>query len=158
MRRLLAAILSSVTLAAGVAAQPYTSGAFTVVTGGQTYPFTATGEVNTLDDDGRPRAIQMSADHPDGTTLMLWFTETRGRASDLMFRFREPDTADIYGREWSEARGFAVTLTEVRRQGDTLIVTGSYGGEIVDKANPSLRGRINGTFTVTLVEPILSPN
>jgi hypothetical protein len=114
--------------------------------------------VNTLDDDGRPRSIRMNADHPDGTTMMLGFTETRGRASDPMFWFSEPDTTDTYGRDWSDTHGFAVTLTEVWRQGDTLIVTGSYGGNIVDMANPGLRGRIEGTFAVTLVVPILSPN
>lgn len=158
MRPFLAVVLFWVALAGGLAAQPSSSGTFTFVTGGQTYRFTGSGDVDRIEPlDGR-RAIRMDGAHPDGTRLSLWFAEENGRADEILFIFGEPDTGDTYGREWEDGRGFTVTLTELRRQGDTLVIAGTYGGEIRGRYARDLRAQISGTFAVTLVEPVYSPN
>ncbi|NKX44330.1 hypothetical protein [Roseicyclus persicicus] len=131
------------------------AGRMTVETGGETHGFVATGVWSEVYGYAAPALqIEVDAEHPDGTVVYLRFVAVEGQVSDILFRFREPDTAEVYGREWTEAPGFRVTLAELRREGDTVAVSGAFRGPILDPNAPDGRARIRGSFAVTLVEPI----
>jgi hypothetical protein len=151
------AVLFCLMLPAQVAAQDH--GRMTVEIGGQTHVFAVSGTWEDFVDGGvQLRQITIWAEHPDGTTISLAFTQSDGRIGNLLFRFREPATAQVVVREWSEGRGFRVTLSGMRAAGDAVMVSGRFRGALVDVAVPGARGRIDGRFEITLLEPVYSPS
>lgn len=134
-------------------------GRMSVETGGQTHQFAATGiweEAHGLSEPGLQ--IEIGGEHSDGTVILLDFVAVDGRVSDVLFRFREPDTAEFYGREWTEGPGFRVTVTELRREGDVVHISGNFRGPILEPNIPDARARMRGSFVVELVEPVYSPS
>jgi hypothetical protein len=140
-------------------AVPQAVGVMTIETGGESHRFAATGVWETV--HGSPDGalgIGLMAEHPDGTHVILDFLLVGGQTQDVLFRFREPDTAEFYGREWTEAPGFRVTVSEARREGDIVMLSGSFRGPILDPNPPGGSARIRGRFEVELAEPVYSPN
>lgn len=158
MKLLGAAALAAIVY--GSAASAQSGGQVTFRTGGETHAFSAAGTWQAAGGGLEQfRVIEISGEHPDGTTLFLKFEEADGRASEVRFVFREPDVADRIGREWIEGRDFRVTLTDLRRDGELASVAGSYSGEIVTQVRPPARAQVRGTFTVPrMQEPVYSPN
>jgi hypothetical protein len=131
----------------------------TIETGGATHLFAASGAWQDVHGLPAPALrIEIGGEHPDGTSITLVFTETGGRADQVLFRFREPDGDGFVGREWIETPGFGVTVTELRRDGDVVTVAGSFAGPILEPNTPGGRARVRGAFSVDLVEPVYSPN
>ncbi len=155
MTRLFATALVLLCLAIPAFAQG--TGRMTIETGGETHKFSASGAWQDTEGLSSTFQVQIDGAHPDGSSMFLDFVASNGQASDILFRFREPDTADFYGREWIEGPGFRVTLSEFRQEGDVITVAGQYRGQILDPNAPGSATRVQGSFSVDLVEPVYSP-
>ncbi|PWK61058.1 hypothetical protein [Roseicyclus mahoneyensis] len=135
------------------------TGQMIIETGGDSHLFSATGVWADVHGLSAPAMeIEIAAEHADGTDVFLNFVVLDGQPREVLFRLREPDTADVYGREWTEGPGFRVVLSGLRREGAVVTVVGTFRGAIVDPFTSGGRARLRGSFVVDLVEPSYSPS